>query len=131
VYFAWQAGKLHQAMGLEEYSLLISGAVKWALKEKYPYRCDAPTSVMMSVRSQEGRLMLHFVNLSGGQRFLKENLPVYDIHVEADSAAAGELRRAFLPGGGELPLEREGGVYRFTLPKLKDYELVVLEKTGL
>jgi hypothetical protein len=73
--------------------------------------------------------MLHFVNLSGGQRFLKENLPVYDIHVEADSGALGELRRAFLLGGGDLPLEREKGVYRLTLPRLKDYEVVVLEKS--
>jgi hypothetical protein len=131
VYFAGQAGKLHNTMGLEEYSLLISGAVKWALKEKYPYRCNAPTSVMMSVRTQKGRVMLHFVNLSGGQRFLKENLPVYGIHVEADSGSCGELRRAFLLGGGkdgELPLQRENGVYRLTLPRLTDYEVVVLEK---
>jgi hypothetical protein len=128
VYFAGQAGKIHNTMGLEEYSLLLSGAVKWALREKYPYRCDAPASVMMSVRSQKGRIMLHFVNLSGGQRFLRENLPVYDIHVEADSQAAGELRGAFLLGSGELPLGRENGVYHFTLPKLTDYGVVALEK---
>jgi hypothetical protein len=128
VYFAGQVGKLHNTMGLEEYSLLLSGAVKWALKEKYPYRCDAPTSVMMSVRVQKGRVMLHFINLSGGQRFLKENLPVYDIHVEADIAASGILKRAFLLDGAALPLRKEDSVYRLTLPAIKDYEVIVLEK---
>jgi hypothetical protein len=128
VYFAGQPGKIHNTMGLEDYSLLISGAVTWALAKQYPYRCDAPTSVMMSVRIQEGRTLLHFVNLSGGQRFLKENLPVYTIRVEADIEAAGKLRRAFLLGGGDLPLQQENGVYRFTLPVITDYEVLVLEK---
>jgi hypothetical protein len=130
VYFAGQAGKLHDTLGVEDYSLLLSGAVTWALNGRCPYRCKAPSSVMMSVRVQPGRIMLHFVNLSGGRRFLTENLPVYGIPVEADSGASGELRRAFLLGGDELPLGRENGVYHLTLPALRDYEVIVLEQAA-
>jgi hypothetical protein len=128
VYFAGQLGKLHDTLGLEDYTLLLSGAAQWARKDKQPYRCDAPASVMMSVRIQDKRTMLHFINLTGAQRFLKENLPVYDIAVEAD-LAAGVLKRAFLLGSKtELPLKEKDGVYRLTLPKLTDYEVIVLEK---
>ncbi|MBS1827683.1 MAG: hypothetical protein JST93_20380 [Acidobacteria bacterium] len=74
---------------------------------------------------QKGRTLLHVVNLSGhSQTGYFPPIPMADISVEiAGSFHSGKTMRNPVA----LKLETAAGTTKFQLPKLVDYELIVLE----
>jgi len=128
VYLAGQFGKLCNLTGLPELIKLISNIVLWARREPLSYRLHAPGSVLLSHRIQEGRTNFHLINLSGGQRFLKENLPVHDMAIELTKATCSKPNRAYsLQTGENLPIIEDEDCYRIALPILTAYDVIVLE----
>jgi len=80
--------------------------------------------VELSLMRQNGRTLLHLINLSGhSQTGYFSPIPMTDIHVEI----AGHFRSArTLRSPGEIRIQARDGYATFTVPRLRDYELVVL-----
>ena len=87
-------------------------------------RTNAHPLVEMSWMQQGDRKLLHLMNLSGhSQTGYFPSLPMTDIHIEI----AGHFKEATsLRTSRQLPVHFEGGYSSFTLPRLTDYELIVL-----
>jgi hypothetical protein len=84
-------------------------------------RTNAHPLVEMSLMRQEGRTLLHLINLTGhSQTAYFAPVPMRDIRVQL----AGNFKRArAIRNARELPIA-DG---KFVIPELSDYELVVLE----
>lgn len=129
VYFAWQPERLFQLAGFGDLSRLLSNAVEWASRGDTGLRCDAPDSVYATLRRQEGRANVHLVNLTGGERMLRQAVDVHDISVTVSKAVIGSVSRAFLLSTGEecRCSEHEDG-FRAELPVLHDYDVLIFEE---
>ena len=127
VYLGGQLDKLLHVTGFDEIALLLANAVKWTLDGQPPATCDAPSSVYLTLRLQDGSANVHLVNLTGGPRMLRQIVPVHDITVSL-SKTVREAKRAFLLSTGEaLPLTEREGRQSVTLPKLGDYDVIIFE----
>ena len=128
VYFAGQFDKLNHLTGLEEISTLLANTVCWARKTPLQYFCHAPDSIMCSVRLQQGRINFHLVNLSGGQRFIKETIPVFNIELEVDKKACPTINKVLsLKTGDHLTYTEKKSSYTITLPKLDAYDMISIQ----
>lgn len=81
--------------------------------------------VAMTLMRQNGRILLHLVNMSGhSQTGYFAPIPMSGIQVQVAGAfkAARTLR---IPAN--LSVKPKDGYVEFTIPQLSDYELVVLE----
>ena len=86
---------------------------------------DAHPLVEMTLMRQSGRTLLHLVNLSGhSQTGYFPPLPMQNIAIRLDGAfhSARTLRTP-----GPVAITADHGYTEFTLPRLADYELVVLD----
>jgi hypothetical protein len=99
-----------------------------AMDRLYPrpqVRTDAHPLVAITLMRQNGRTLLHLVNMSGhSQTGYYAPVPMRDIHVELAGAfrTARAVRRP-----GALAVSAGGGYSRITVPVLNDYELVLFE----
>jgi hypothetical protein len=81
--------------------------------------------VEITLMRQAGRTLVHLVNLSGhSQTAYLDPIPMSDIRLDV----AGSYRSArALRAARSLPPRQENGYTRFRLPRLFDYEVIVLE----
>jgi len=108
---------------------LISNAVRWAACDVLPLRVDGPASLQVSLRTQPGRYLVHLVNLTGGERFFRELVPLHDVVVTLPLGIEGDIGRAFLLSDGQtLPVTRGTEGWQVTVPRLVDYDVLVLMK---
>ena len=89
---------------------------------------DAHPLVEVSLMRQQGRTLVHLINLSGhSQTGYFPPVPMRGIRVEVE----GEYGAAVtLRAGHPVAVSRTGGRTFFVLPELKDYELVALTRLG-
>ncbi len=127
VYFAGQVGRLFWNVRYPDHSRLIANAVRWAQNEEPPMRIDAPPSLQISLRKQPGRLMLHMINLSGGDRFFSELVPVRDVEVTLARSYFGEVAPQFwVLGRDSLSVLTDEETWSVTVPCVRDYEVLVI-----
>ncbi|MFN7937403.1 MAG: hypothetical protein U0R19_29015 [Bryobacteraceae bacterium] len=88
-------------------------------------RTNAHPLVEMSLMRQNGRTLLHLINLSGhSQTGYFPPVPMTGLTVDV----AGSFHKAKATRNPvALPLQTAAGYAKFTLPRLVDYELIVLE----
>jgi hypothetical protein len=88
-------------------------------------KTNAHPLVELSLMWQNGRTLLHLINLSGhSQTGYFAPIPMSNIQVQL----AGAFKSArTLRTPGKLAIKVSNGYAEFTLPQLNDYELVVLE----
>ena len=87
---------------------------------------DAPKCVEITLRRQDGRYILHLVNLAlDGCRPMDEVLPVRDFRVTLRGLGALKARSV---GGEPLETRAEGSDTTVAVGELRDYLAVVLEK---
>jgi hypothetical protein len=103
-------------------------------------RTDAPISAEVTLTHQRAtgerpaRYMVHVVNFSPNRRtpeqteYLEDPIPMRDVQVNL-SLNTG-IVRAYLAGGGEVPLKSTGEGYRIEVPKVETGAIVVLEEAG-
>lgn len=99
---------------------LISG-----LLPKRQIESDAHPLVEMTLMKQNNRTLLHLVNLSGHSQtayFAPIPMQPISIAVEGKFSAARALR-----SGQTLKARHSEGYSRFQLPRLNDYEVLVME----
>jgi putative glycosyl hydrolase-like family 6 (GHL6) protein len=119
----WDLGALYYRESLPAHAGLFRDVVD-RLNPARQLRTNAHPLVEITWMQQGDRKLLHLVNLSGhSQTGYFPPLPMTDIHV----AIAGRFKQAVsIRAPGHLPLHFEGGYTSFTLPRLTDYELIVL-----
>jgi hypothetical protein len=130
VYFAGDIDRCYGRYGLPDHGRLLINAIRWAIQQESPLQVTGPGYVDCRLYKQEGRLILHLVNLSGCYTpgYLEEHLPVgplqIAIRLERGQAPQRAVRRV---EGGELALIVESGTARFEIARLVDHELIVVE----
>jgi len=129
VYFPNQLDRLHWAAGFPDLSQLFANAVNWSIKGDVPVTCECPNTIYMSFRQQEKRILVHLVNLTGGERYFKQIIPVNDIVVKIDKKLCSNPIKTFMLSGGKaLEAEDMGNYYKVIVTELKDYDVLVLEQ---
>ncbi|HMJ63469.1 MAG TPA: hypothetical protein VK493_16985, partial [Bryobacteraceae bacterium] len=119
----WDLGALYYRESLPAHAGFFRDVVD-RLNPARQLRTNAHPLVEMTWMQQGDRKLLHLINLSGhSQTGYFAPLPMTGIRIRL----AGRFKQATsvrMPG--DLPVHDEGGYSTFTLPRLTDYELIVV-----
>jgi hypothetical protein len=121
----WDVGTLYHRLSLPAHAAVVRDLVARWLPGGGQILTGAHPLVEMSLMRQNGRTLLHLVNLSGHSQtgyFPAPEMRAIDISLDGGFRGARALR-----AGLELITTRSAGRTNFLLPSLKDYELIVLE----
>jgi hypothetical protein len=131
VYFAGAPGALYWAMPYPDLARLITNAVIWAADGLQPVYVTAPPTLQVSLRVQADRRLVHLINLTGGERFFRELVPVRDVRVALPLDAGVEVIEAYLLSD-QQPLEvtHDNQLWSVTVPEIRDYDVLLFELTG-
>ncbi|MBL8228215.1 MAG: hypothetical protein JNL98_07050 [Bryobacterales bacterium] len=124
VWVPWNLGALYYRYSLPAHALMLRDLVAH-LRPERQLKTDAHPLVEMTLMRQGSRTLIHLINLSGHSQtgyFAPVPMSGIGIDVEASASRARAVR-----SGVPVPLRRIGGRVEFTVPKLSDYELIVLE----
>jgi hypothetical protein len=129
-YFSADIDRCYGRRGLPDHAGLLVDAVRWALDGRCPLRVEGPGWVDCHLYRQDGRLILHLVNLSGidSWGYLEEHLPVGPLQVALRLDAGWQPRQAQARVSAErLALRVEDGWAHLEIERLINHELIVLE----
>ena len=120
----WNLGALYYRHSLPAHAGLFRDLLD-RMDLRRQVRTNAHPLVEMTLMRQGGRTLLHLINLSGhSQTGYFPPVPMSDLHVEV----AGDFKSArTLRTPGTIPVKSSGGYAGFSVPQLRDYEVVVLE----
>jgi hypothetical protein len=120
----WNLGALYYRHSLPAHAALFRDVMD-RLNPRRQVRTDAHPLVEMTVMRQQGRTLLHLVNLSGhSQTGYYQPIPMIDINFRVDGAFH---RASTVRTSRNLAVKVDKGYSAFKLPRLADYELVVLQ----
>jgi len=88
--------------------------------------CKAPGSLALELRRRPGELQVHLINVTADmKRPMETIIRLFNVWV---AVSAAKVKRVYcLRTGKELSYQRVGNKVAFTVPEIKDYEVVVLE----
>lgn len=123
----WNLGGMYYRHSLPAHAGLFRDVLN-RLRQQRQLRTNAHPLVEMTLMRQSGqreRTLLHLINLSGhSQTGYFPPIPMSDIQIQI----AGAFKTAkTLRAPGSLAVKIDKGYTEFTIPRLSDYELVVLE----
>jgi hypothetical protein len=126
-YLPWDVGGLYYRHSSPGHAGLVADLVDHLLPRARLLKTNAHPLVEITVmrQSARNRTLVHFVNVSGHSStgyFAPVEMRDIDVQV-----AAGFSRARSVGLNRELPVSRQGGHGRFTLPALQQYDVVVLE----
>jgi len=130
VFLPNQLDQLNYTTGMPDISRLLSNAVLWSSGNDIPAECNAPDTVYITLRLKENKALVHLINFTGGQRYFKRLIPVFDIEVKVAKRLFGEnvnVSASMLSDGSKLDICHNNGYITVTVPKLTDYDVVVFE----
>lgn len=130
IYFAGNIDLLYYTHALPEYRLLMKNTVLSLVDIPVQLETENPVeSIHLSLRKQEGRMLLHLINYTGSMtRPIASILPLQNIRGTVEIPDFNVRKVRTLRSGRELSFERDNGKIRFMLPRLEIYEVVVLEQ---
>jgi hypothetical protein len=129
-YFAGDVDRCYGRTHLPDLGDLLSGAVKWAAGDKIPLKVEGPGYLDCKLYRQNGRLILHLINLSGTNQhpgYLEECLPVGPILVSIKTDGFIPTSASLKVSGMEVEPEINNSWATVRIDTLNDHELVVLE----
>jgi len=119
------------ADNMPDHGDLLANTVRWAAGDTLPLGVQGPGLINCELYQQEGRMILHLVNLtsSGTWRAPAEELiSVGPLRVSIRPPAGMNFKQArMLVSGGQAALTSDGGLVRFEVASVADHEVVVLE----
>jgi len=125
VWLPWEAGSMYYRYSLPAHAAVLRDVVSHLLQGKRQLRTNAHPLVEMSLMRQRGRTLLHLMNLSGhSQTAYFAPVPMFDIEIDVEG---GYRKARAVRSGAELTLRSQDDRSRLVLPRLVDYELIVLE----
>ena len=121
----WNLGALYYRLSLPAHAGLFRDLVNRLLPKGRQLETDAHPLIEMTLMRQPGRTLLHLINLSGhSQTGYFAPLPTGPIQIRLE----GNFKTVRLLRSGLPPsLQQVGGRSEIGLPRLQDYELIVLE----
>lgn len=121
----WDIGSLYHLHSSQAHSGLVRDLIDHLLPRGRQLKTNAHPLVETVLMRQQGRHLLHLINLSGhSQTAYFDPVTMRDIRIEA----AGAFRSArAVRGGKDLPVTHSGAYTRFTVPELEQYELIELQ----
>lgn len=126
VYFPFYVGKVAKRTGHPDYEKLIANAVNWVTKGNLPVKMEGRSDVLVTVRKQKTRTLVHLINTTGRERFLTEFTPVHDLVFSLKKDES--MRKVYAASDGQaLKFEEDRDEIKVTLPKLVDYDIIVFE----
>jgi len=129
IYFPAQVDKYYGKLGYPDLKTLLVNAVRWTAGGEPVLTVQAPPTLSVSLRAQEGRRLVHMVNLTGGRRFFTELVPLREVRVSLRAEGAPVIRRAFLLSDRkDLAVSAAGARYAVVVPEIRDYDVLVLEE---
>lgn len=119
----WNLGALYYRHSLPAHARLFRDVVD-RLHPRRQLITDAHPLVEMSLMRQNGRTLLHLINLSGhSQTGYFAPVPMGPVRIRV----SGAFNTVKAVRGGDLVSRVNGPYVEFTLPSLADYDLVVLQ----
>lgn len=121
----WDVSALYYRHSLPAHAALLRDLIDQLLQGRRQLRTNAHPLVEVSLMRQKGRTLLHLINVTGqSQTAYFPPVPLTALDFDLD----GNYRRArAVRGGASLQVRSVNGRTRFSLPNLRDYELIVLE----
>lgn len=124
VWIPWNLGGMYYRHSLTSHAGLFHDVLN-RLNLPRQIKTNAHPLVEMTLMRQGGRTLLHLVNLSGhSQTGYFAPISMSDIQAQV---IGGFKTAKTLRTPGNLTIKQRNGYTEFTIPKLTDYELVVLE----
>jgi hypothetical protein len=123
VWIPWNLGDLYYRLSLPAHAGLFRDLFD-RLDPQRQIRTNAHPLVEMSLMRQGGRTLLHLINLSGHSEtgyFAPVPMEAIHIRIAGNFGSAQTIRSP-----GTLAVRAASGYSEFTIPRLSDYELVVL-----
>jgi hypothetical protein len=132
VYFANQMGRAFKMVHAPALGDLIADAARWILGDALPLRAVAPATLQLSLRRCASGLAVHCVNLTGGERYMREIIPLHGCRIAIrPPVGEGVATARLVSTGAELPIERDGDWLWVTAPQLGAYDVVLFEREAL
>jgi hypothetical protein len=124
VWIPWNLGGMYYRHSLPSHAGLFRDVLN-RVNPQRQVRTNAHPLVEMTLMRQKGRTLLHLINMSGhSQTGYFAPIPMSDIQAQV----AGVFKTAkTLRSPGNLSIKVNEGYTEFTIRRLSDYELVVLE----
>jgi hypothetical protein len=126
VFFPFAAGKCARRTGHPDNALLMTNAARWAARARMPLAAAVHPDVLATVRDQPGRRLIHLVNAAGAVRHRSTFTPLTDLALRVRLDAA-PLRVRLASTGRGIEADFADGVAGFLVPRLTDYDIVVLD----
>jgi Hypothetical glycosyl hydrolase 6 len=120
----WDIGGLYYRQSSEAHSRLLSDLVDTMLPEGRQLKSNAHPLVEITFMRQNGRHLMHFINLSGHfdtAYFNPVPMKNIEVRVKGNFHSARALR-----SGQTIAIASHAGYAEFTLPSLEEYELLDL-----
>jgi len=124
-YIPWDVGGLYYRNSSPGHAGLVADLIDHLLPHGRQIKTNAHPLVEIALMRQRDRHLAHFINLSGhSQTAYFDPVPMTAIRVQAASAFRSARR---VRTGTMLQVSRSGDYSEFTLPELREYELVELK----
>jgi hypothetical protein len=120
----WDLGRLYYRESLPAHRALFRDVMD-RLKPQRQLITTAHPLIEITWMEQNGRQLLHMINLTGQSQtgyFAPVSMSEIRIRMAGNFSSAESLRSP-----GSLPIRSAGGYSEFVLPKLSDYELIVVK----
>ncbi len=130
VYFAGDVDRCYGRIHLPDLGDLLANAVRWAAADTLPLKVSGPGYIDCKLYRQEGRYILHLVNLSGCNQYpgyVEEYLPVGPINISIKADGLKPSGAGLKAAGKHIKPELENGWIRLTLDTLESHEMIVIE----
>ncbi|MFH5181617.1 hypothetical protein ACHHV8_02685 [Paenibacillus sp. TAB 01] len=129
-YFAGDVDRSYGRTFLPDLGDLLANAVKWAANDSLPVKIEGPGYLDCKLYKQDGRWILHIVNLSGTNQnpgYVEEFLPVGPLKVSIRTGETAPQRALLRVAGTELKPAAADGWTTLQLDSVVSHELIVLE----
>lgn len=130
-YLAADIDRLYAQFNLADHGELLANIVRWAAREALPITVEGAGFIDVSLYRQEGRLIVHLLNLTNENAWrapLTEVVPVGPLEVTITVPAGMKVGRGrSLVTGKGVSLRHEGGKVRAVVERVEEHEVLVLE----
>jgi hypothetical protein len=128
-YFPASVDSYYGRLGYPDLKTLLVNAVQWTAGGEPALLVEAPPTLAVTLRAQPGRRLLHMVNFTGGRRFFTELVPLRDLRVSLRAQGAPAVAKAYLLSDRKpLPVQAAGGRFAVVVPRVVDYDVLVMEE---
>jgi hypothetical protein len=115
---------------LPDHANLLANLIRWAGRDSIPLDVQGPGLIDCHLYQQQGKLILHLVNLTNSGTWrapIDELIPIGPVQVKVKLPEGVPGRSArLLVSSGSIPVAATQGWAEFTVKSILDHEVIVL-----